>query len=96
MVQPEQIIKKDIRDHLDACGIYYDNVAQGQYSKPGQPDLIICFDGEFIGIEVKKPNGVQSEIQKRREVQIRQAGGWYKVVHSWDELKGYLHNLDGE
>lgn len=89
-MQPEQQIKKEIRKNLTSNGIYWDNVAQGQYSKPGQPDLILCHNGKFVQVEVKTPTGKQSEIQKVREREIHKSGGKYLVVHSWDELYGNI------
>lgn len=33
------------------------------YTKSGIPDLLVCSDGRFLGIEVKAPNGEPSLLQ---------------------------------
>lgn len=33
------------------------------YTKSGIPDLLVCSDGRFLGIEVKSPNGEPSLLQ---------------------------------
>ena len=62
-------------------------VTGGAYSKKGDPDLIICVDGRFVGIEGKTEDGYQSNIQKTRMRQIRASGGVYAVARDLEELK---------
>ena len=51
MPTPEQKIKKQIKDYITRIGGFWSIVQGGPYSKPGDPDLICCVDGRYIGIE---------------------------------------------
>ncbi len=44
-------------------------------STPGVPDLICCFKGRLIGIEIKAEKGIVSEYQKEFIDNINRAGG---------------------
>ena len=83
----ESAIKKEMKDWLDSEGIFWSMVTGGAYSKKGDPDLIICVDGRFVGIEGKTEDGCQSKIQKIRMRQIRESGGEYAVARNLEELK---------
>lgn len=87
MTAPEARIKTEIRKYLSSQGIFWSSVQNGFGAKPGDPDIIICLDGRFVAIEVKTPEGRQSDIQKQREKEIRDSGGAYFVVRSLDEVK---------
>ncbi len=87
---PEGRVKTEIRKWLTANHIFWSSIQNGPGAKPGDPDLIICFHGMFIGVEVKAPNGVQSPLQIVRQNEIIASGGRYVVVHSLDELKVIL------
>ncbi len=56
------------------------------YSMNGVPDILLIKDGQFIGLEIKKPKGVQSANQKEFEKNCKQAGGKYYIVTSIDEV----------
>ena len=46
------------------------------FSKKGIPDLILCVNGRFVGIEMKRPKGgVRSPLQKREREKILKSGG---------------------
>lgn len=66
----------------------------GAYSKPGDPDLVVCYRGLYIGIEAKTPDGVQSRIQKTRQAQIEEAGGVYLLARSVDDVRRFIESLD--
>lgn len=51
-----------------------------KYSLTGIPDIILIKDGKFIGLEVKKPKGKQSDNQKIFEERCKKAGGEYYIV----------------
>lgn len=87
---PEGRIKTEIRKWLTAKQIFWSSIQNGPGAKPGDPDLIICFQGSFIGVEVKAPGGVQSPLQKVREKEINASGGRYLIVHSLKELEEAL------
>lgn len=44
-------------------------------STPGVPDLICCFKGRLVGIEIKAEKGVVSDYQKEFIDRINEAGG---------------------
>ena len=91
---PEGRIKTDIRRFLTDSGAFWSNVQGGPGSKPGDPDIVACYKGRYIGLEAKSEKGVQSQIQKVRESEIIKAGGIYEVVRSVDDVKRVLESID--
>lgn len=61
--------------------------AMPKYSMNGVPDIILVKDGIFIGLEVKKPKGKQSDNQVIFQSGLEKAGGKYYVVHSIDDIQ---------
>jgi len=52
----------------------------------GLPDIIVCAQGFFLGLETKLPEGGQAKpIQRLRIQQILDAGGHAQVVRGVDE-----------
>jgi hypothetical protein len=62
-----------------------------QLCRPGWPDITACIGGKFVGIEVKKKGGKQSNAQKDAEKAIINAGGVYLLVDEIKVLKDYLN-----
>lgn len=52
----------------------------------GFPDILCCIRGLWVGVEVKKPGGIQSAEQVQMQKRIRLAGGVYILVTSVKEL----------
>ena len=87
MPTQEQLIKKDIKTFISKIGGFWSMVQGGPYSKPGDPDMICCVKGLFVGIEVKTPTGVVSELQKQRGKEIEDAGGIWFIARSLEDVR---------
>ena len=59
--------------------------------RKGIPDIIGIINGRFIGIEVKIGADRQSADQKEIEKEIKEAGGVYFIVKSYDD---YLNKIN--
>lgn len=58
------------------------------HTMKGTPDIIlITKSGQFVGLEVKRPGGKQSEDQKEFEKKCLKAGGRYHVVTSLEDVR---------
>lgn len=66
------------------------------YGTAGIPDIICCYKGRFLGLEVKQPSGRLTELQKRTIEKINAAGGIALRVNSVTEVKKVIHTLDNE
>ena len=62
-------------------------------AKAGAPDIIICVDGLFVGLEIKTKIGKQSDLQKAAQIKIEKAGGKYFIIRSVRDLIFVLQNL---
>lgn len=93
----EKDIQKSILEYLGyQKNIYFFRASAGAVTtsdgryfktgKPGCPDIVVCKDGKFIGLEVKTFNGRQSKKQKIAESDIINAGGEYYIVRSIDDV----------
>ena len=73
----ENRVKKFLKDEGAYFVKYWGGVALNgkKYTKNGVPDLLVCVDGCFIGLELKAPTGKASELQKAHLKQIDAAGG---------------------
>ena len=56
-------------------------------TKKGIPDIIGIYKGNFISIEIKIGSDRQSEDQKEREAEIKEAGGEYWIAKDFDKFK---------
>lgn len=65
----------------------------GQFGTAGIPDLIVCYKGKFIGLEVKRPGGKPTLLQRITLKRIEKAKGIAKVVTSVEDVKSIIENL---
>jgi len=72
----------------------------GMYGTAGLPDIICCYNGRFVGIEVKtpagdgRPAGKLSKLQELTIAKIKDAKGEAFKVTSVEEVKEVLKNLN--
>jgi hypothetical protein len=63
------------------------------FQEVGVPDLLCCFEGRFIGLEVKLPDEKPSPRQKVILKRIEGAGGIASVVTSVEEVERILQRI---
>ena len=61
-----------------------------QCNQRGVPDILLCLNGEFIGLEVKSDTGRPTKIQLAQMQRIRAAGGTAEIVTSVEDVKDIL------
>ena len=90
----EKTIEDRIKESLFKNGIYHFKVHGSKFMPSGIPDIICCFEGSFLGIEVKRPGAKneQSEQQKVHERNIIKSKGTYLLVDSLEEVVDYVEN----
>jgi Holliday junction resolvase len=82
MAQRESRKSRQIMDALRAEGWFCFKVHGGAMMMAGLPDIIVCAEGLFIGLETKHGETREgtSATQDLRRDQIRNAGGIYQVA----------------
>ena len=73
--QTEKELTAGIRYLLKSQGIWHFKNFGGPMSVKGLPDLIGCFGGRFLAIEVKRKSGKVSPEQEVMIARINRAGG---------------------
>ncbi len=75
MKTPEGYEKADIDKYLVSIGAYNVKTQNAGFGASGQPDRVVCINGWFWGIEVKREGKGPTPIQTNRMNEIRAAGG---------------------
>jgi len=60
----------------------------------GCPDIICCYKGCFLGIEIKKCRNNVSDSQKDFITRIRKSGGWAIVASNTRQIRSILRTID--
>lgn len=83
MAQRESKLSRKIIKALELEGIFAFKVHGGPMMMAGLPDIVVCREGRFIGLETKNPDGGDpSPIQTFVHEKIRRSGGEVYVVRS--------------
>ncbi len=83
----EADITKQIRDVLNLKGIWHWKQWQGPMSEPkGVSDILGCFEGKLLAIEVKVPGRKPSLEQALFLYSVNQAGGIGFVAYSVEDV----------
>jgi Holliday junction resolvase len=93
---PEGLIKDEIKDGLTDAGAWWCCPFMNGFGRKGIPDIICCYRGQFLAIEVKVPGGEPTAWQHRELNGIRAAYGEAMVATSWREVYYKLLEIDKE
>jgi Holliday junction resolvase len=89
-MQPESRITNAIRKYCEAQGAFVFKVHGSETMMAGLPDLIVCHEGRFLGIEVKTPEGTVSLRQTYVHTKIHSAGGTAIVARKVEDVKWWF------
>jgi len=90
----ESKIQTKIIKFLESRGAYVARIMKA--SKAGVPDLLACYRGHFIGIEVKTATGKTSPLQDHHLDLIEKAGGFAIVARCVEDVEQVLRYIDDE
>ncbi len=85
----EQKLQAKIIKYMTAKGAYVVKVITA--SKAGIPDILICYEGKFYGIEVKVGKNKVSGLQIANLKRIQECGGVAILAYSLNDVKENLH-----
>lgn len=94
-MKSEKTFENKVKLYLKEKGAYFIKTHGDRFSKIGVPDLIVCYKGLFIGIELKAPNGKPSELQLYNLREIEKSGGISYLLYPEDfkDFKRDFENL---
>jgi hypothetical protein len=86
---PEGKVKAKIKGYLDSLGVWHFSPPANGFGRSGIPDLVCCYKGRFIGIEVKAPGKTRNTttMQDREIAAINAAGGTALVVDDVSQVR---------
>lgn len=90
----ETAIKDKIMKHLKGLPQCYAVKIWGNHTTIGQPDILACYRGRFLALEVKRPGEQPTEIQRATLQKWADAGAVAGVVRSVEDLKEPLDRFD--
>ena len=93
--KPETKLHNSIRSYARSRGAWETKIHGNIYSS-GIPDLLLCYKGHFIALEVKTPQNKEgaTKLQAMQLRQIRRAGGYAYVIRSVQAAGRILDHID--
>ena len=90
---PEGKVKAQCKKLLDSRGIWHFSPVSNGMGRHGIPDVICCWEGKFLGVEMKAPGkrANVSALQEREINAIRLAKGLAIVVDDVSQLEELLN-----
>ena len=80
-------MKTELSNGLEVKAVMWLNIMVAEY-KSGVPDLLVCANGRFIGIEIKAEHGKLAPLQRSHLDKILTSGGAVAVIRP-SELDGF-------
>ena len=92
----ESQLVSQINNYLKTNWAYCEKIFGGGFQSAGIPDIIACYRGYFVAIEVKSPTGKgrASDIQKLKIRAIREAGGVAFITDNIEDVERVLNFID--
>lgn len=94
MSKPEKRLQDKAIRYLRERGIYYLNLYGDGFSGKGKPDLIVCYNGQFVAFELKVGANNMQDDQIIHKIRIERSGGLHFSPYSFEEFKKIMEDLD--
>ena len=98
MATPESKVKDKVVKILKKYGVYYFFPATGGYGRSGVPDIVCCYNSQFLAIECKAGNNKPTALQLRELKNIMLAGGhtWVVNEENLPQFESYFVPLEDD
>jgi hypothetical protein len=90
----EKNIENKIKTYLKSIGAYCVKYHGNKFSQVGVADLLVCYKGRFLAIEIKNEIGKTSPLQDANILMVKKAGGISFVARSVEEVKEIIKDID--
>nr|DAQ52204.1 MAG TPA: Nuclease [Caudoviricetes sp.] len=91
----ESQFSREVTTYLESKGAIVNNQTGGMFSKVGVSDLLVCYKGYFIALELKVGNYQPDPLQISYLQKVRYAGGFGLILHdALQELMVLLSCID--
>jgi Holliday junction resolvase len=87
----EAALTKKILKYLRGKGGFWMKTHGGPMQVQGIPDIIGCYLGRFLALEVKRPGKDATPLQAHTIERIIRSGGISGVIHSVEEAEAFLN-----
>lgn len=77
----EKQFEKRVKAYLESKGCWLLKTWSNGVQREGVPDLLVCCNGHFVGIELKAATGHPTKLQTWNVNKIRKAGGVAMVLY---------------
>ena len=89
----ESSLKNKIKRLIESRGGFWSAVKGGEYSKPGDTDIIACYLGRYVAIEGKAATGKPSYDQEDCREWIRDAWGIHIYSYNLETVEKVLDGI---
>lgn len=89
----EKSIENKIKTYLRSKGAYCVKYHGNKFSQVGVADLLVCYKGRFLAIEIKNDTGKTSPLQDANIEMVKQAGGISFVARSVKDVKDVIDKI---
>lgn len=92
---PEKKVKDKVVAILKDEGVYFFKPPANGYGRSGIPDIVVCANGLFVGIECKANGNKPTDLQVREIETIRRNNGVAVVVDetNWEMIRPLIRKL---
>lgn len=75
---------------------FFFKVHGGPFQRVGIPDIVGCYHGRFVAIEVKRPGEQPTARQMATLVKLRAAGAYVMVATDEEQVREFIARIDRE
>lgn len=90
----ETIIKKQVKDYLNLCRVFWFPVLQGLGCYKGLPDIFIAYNSKVVACEIKGKKGFQSDNQLKFQENWEASGNRYILARSVEDVEKLLKDIN--
>ena len=88
-------MKIELSNGLEVKAVMWLNIMVAEVQERGVPDLIVCANGRFIGVEIKAEHGKLAPLQRSHLDKILTSGGAVTVLRpsEFDGFKKFIEEV---
>lgn len=92
----EKAFENKVKSFLKKENCWFVKTWSNGVQRSGIPDILVCCNGYFVGVEVKASNGKPSELQLWNLKKIEESGGYAVLLYpdDFEIFKTFINHLN--